>query len=188
MEINEKLDIFFRAVIEAANGKSGEILEEQKNIYQESIASYEEKKKEQFAARVHIAQNQVEKEENRMVSEQILQLKKEYHDRQDARKEELFELVEKKLEEYRKTPAYKEFLVRKIEEAKRYANGENLRIYIDPEDAALRRELAAKAGCGIFVSREAFGGGVRAVIHAKNLLMDESFRVKLAEEKETFLF
>lgn len=188
MEINEKLDLFFRATIEAANGKSQEILEEQEKIYQESIAAYEKKKQEQFGTRVRVAENQVEREENRIVSEQILQLKKEYHDKQELWKEELFGLVTKRLEDYRKTEEYKAFLRQKIAAAEKYAGEDTMQIYLDTADANLREELADGAGCEILVSKEPFGGGIRAVIRDRNLLMDESFDRKLAEEKEKFSF
>ena len=188
MENNEKLDIFFRAAIEAASGKSEEIIEEQKKVYQESIASYEKMKQEELSTRVRIAENQVEKEENRIVSEQLLELKKEYHSRQEERKAELFLLVENRLEEYRKTQEYKNFLLKKIEAAGRYAEENELQVYIDPADRELQRELAAKAGCEVLVSKEAFGGGIRAVIRAGNLLIDESFGRKLTDEKAKFSF
>lgn len=188
MELNEKLDIFFHATIEAANGKSQEILEEQKALYAQSIESYEKMKQEELATRVRIAQSQAEKEENRKISGEILCLKKEYHSRQETRKKELFELVEKHLASYRRTEAYREFLHKKIAEAGRYAGGAAMKIYIDPEDAAYLEELSAKAACEVRVGKESFGGGIRAVIRDRNLLIDESLGRKLAEEKEKFSF
>lgn len=188
MEINDKLDVFFHAAIEAANGKSEAIIEEQKQIYQENIAAYEKKKQEELSTRVRIAENQVEKEENRRVSEQILQMKKDYHSKQESRKEELFALVEQRLADYRTTPEYKSFLEKKMKEAKGYAEGTEMKVYIDPKDGTLQQELETKMGCKVLVSKEAFGGGIRAVMREKNLLMDESFDRKLLEEKEKFSF
>lgn len=188
MEINEKLDIFYRAAIEAANEKSGEFLEEQKKAYEQNIAAYEKKKQEELESRVRIAKKQVEKEENRKISEELLQLKKMYHSEQEKRKEELFLLVEDRLKAYRKTEAYREHLLQKALWAKEYAAAEELEIYIDPSDEKMREELAEKTGCKVMVSGEPFGGGLRAVIRSQNLLMDESFDRKLSEEREQFSF
>lgn len=191
MEINEKLDIFFRTAIEAANEKSEEILEAQKQSYTHSIQAYEKKKQEELETRVRIAQNQVEKEENRIISEKIIELKKEYYTQKEQKKTELFQLVEEKLAEYCKSDAYQNYLLAKMKEAKTYAGESPVTVYIDPTDAHLRTSLQKQMGADgngleILVSRESFGGGMRAVIREKNLLMDESFGRKLAEEKERF--
>ena len=49
-------------------------------------------------------------------------------------------------------------------------------------------ELAARFGFAPVVSREAFMGGMRAVIRSKNILIDNSFATLLREAKEEFVF
>lgn len=188
MEINEKLDIFYQAAIEAANGQSAAMLDEYRIRYEEDLADYRKTKQEQQRSRERIAQERVRKEANRALSEEMVKLKKEYHRTQEEKKRELFILVEQKLAEYRRSKEYPEWLKRKVKAALELAKGAELRVYIDPEDANLKQELENASGNEILVSAYAFGGGIRAVIPSKHILLDESFDSKLAEEKERFSF
>lgn len=188
MEINEKLDIFYRSAIEAANGQSEVILQEYKTAYQDNLAEYERIKQAEQQTRERIAQERVRKEVNRAVSGEIVQLKKEYHGKQEEKKTELFALVEEKLAAYRKSDAYPAYLKRKINEAAAFAKEMEIVVYLDPGDAGLAGQLAKETGCTVSVSETSFGGGVRVLIPERNVLMDESFSGKLAEEKEKFSF
>lgn len=38
------------------------------------------------------------------------------------------------------------------------------------------------------VSKYGFGGGIRALIRARNILIDQSFETKLKEAEEAFVF
>lgn len=186
MEINEKLDTFFHAAIEAANEQSAQILEEQKAACDVSLAEYEAQKQDEQQTRQRIAEEKVRKNVNRALSEQVLALKKEYYREKEREKEELFALVEKKLAAFRGTGDYQEYLVKKIAAAKAFAEGENLTIYLDPADEGWKERLEQKTGCALTVSQEGFSGGIRAVIRSKNILIDDSFARKISEEKEGF--
>ncbi|MBD5555127.1 MAG: hypothetical protein HDQ95_07250 [Roseburia sp.] len=191
MEISEKLDIFFRSAIGAANEESEAILGEQTRIYEESLAEYEKMRQERFEAEERLMHKRIEKEMNRAVSEAILQQKKEYHDRAEQHREELFALVEEKLRAFRRTNEYRKLLVKKINEAKELAEGQECMISLDAEDGPLWQELAHESpalqnGCSFTVSKESFGGGIRAMIPSKNLLMDETLNGKLEEQREAY--
>lgn len=188
MEINEKLDIFYRAAIDAANEQSSALLNKYRARYEKKLADYQQEKEKEKQTRERIAQEQVRKEVNRALSEELLELKKEYHKKQEEKKEELFALVEQKLIQYRKTEKYELLLKEKISRAISFANGEEMRVYIDPADEHLKQKLEEKCGCDISVSAYSFGGGIRAVIPTKNVLIDESFDSKLAAEKEQYSF
>lgn len=188
MEINEKLDIFYRAAIEAANGQSESMRQEYQAAYEKELAEYEKQKQKQQQMRERTVQEQVRKEVNREVSEQMVQIKKEYRSGQEQKEAELFALVEQKLREYRKTDAYIELLKLRIKEAVTYADGEEVTVYLDPEDAGMEAELKRETRCALTVGKESFGGGIRAVIPSKNIWMDESFERRLQEEKEKFSF
>lgn len=188
MEINEKLDIFFRAAIATAEEQSGELLENDKRAYLEELEDYEKTKQDGQQTRERVAEEKVKKEVNRAISEQIVALKKEYHKAQEERKEELFSIVERKLSDYRKTDDYRRFLEEKIKEALVFAKGAEMILYIDPADSELKESLEQETGCVITVSREIFGGGIRAVIRSKNVLIDESFAGRLKVEKESYSF
>ena len=86
------------------------------------------------------------------------------------------------------TPEYLEYLSERIQEARDFAGEDALVVYLDPADQNWIPELAARFGFAPVVSREAFMGGMRAVIHSKNILIDNSFATLLREAKEEFVF
>lgn len=188
MEINKKLDIFYEAAIAAAERQSSDILEEQKKLCRESLEEYGKSRQAAEELGGRIAADKIKKEINRSISEQTFRYKKAYQDRRDQKKKELFDRVEEKLEAYRGTEGYEDFLVRQIEKAKRFAGESAMTVYISPSDSARRARLAERTGQEVAVSDEEFFGGTRAVIPSKNILIDESFAGRLAHEKEREVF
>lgn len=188
MEINEKLDIFYRAAIDAANEQGERMLKEQAAVYQRSLAEYEKERQAGSQMRVRIAKERVKKEVNRQVSGEMMQLKGEYHQKQEEKKTELFALVEEKLKAYRGSEEYRTLLKEKLNKALEFARGEAITVYLDPEDEPLKAELEMESGCELAVSDIPFGGGIRVMIPSRNVMMDESFAGRLAEEREKFSF
>lgn len=188
MEINEKLDIFYRASIDAADTKSREMLEEQKRIYGEMLAEYEQRKKEEQRARVRAAEAKVRREINRAASGAMMGEKMRCHARQEEWKAALFEEVEARIQKFRETEEYGQLLIKKIKEAQAFAKGGELTVYLDAEDAPFMERVKSETGCTPVLSEESFGGGIRAVIPSKNMLLEESFSEKLRKEREGFSF
>lgn len=192
MEIGEKLDIFYRAAVETAKEQAGAIAAESGADCRRQLLDYEEQKKKQQNARERVAAERVRKEVNREVSAILLEQKREYHAAQEQKKEQLFARVEEKLAAYRKTDAYVSLLTAKIKRAVEFADGEALTVYLDAEDEELLPQLrTAQEGCPnctVTVGNERFGGGIRAAIPAKNILLDEAFGSRLYEEREKFSF
>ena len=54
-------------------------------------------------------------------------------------------------------------------------------VYIDPEDICHKSAISAGANVAVIVSEYSFGGGVRAVISKRGILIDQSFDTKLKE-------
>lgn len=188
MEINEKLDIFYRASVSAADAQSREMLEEQKRIYQEMLADYEKRKEEEQQTRVRAAEARVRREINREISRAMVEEKMRCHAKQEEWKAELFETVAERIQKFRETEDYRRLLTEKIKEAQALADGGELTVYIDPEDAPLIERLKDETGCAAVLCDEPFGGGIRAVIPSKNVLLEESFSEKMKREREGFSF
>ncbi len=186
MEIKEKLDAFYTAAIEAAKSKGDAVVNEYTKIYEESISEYEKQKRKEYES-IRLGRDaEIRHEINREVSERILLLKKEYHEETIKKKEQLFACVSKKLAEYKKTEEYRECLARKIRTAFEIAKGEAVTVYLDASDASLKETVEAETGCELTISETDFMGGIRAVIRSKNMLIDESFLSRLAEEKASY--
>lgn len=192
MEISEKLDIFYRAAVETAREQGEAITAESKRSCDEQLSDYENYKRQQQETRERIVAERVRKEVNREVSAILMEQKREYHSAQEQKKEMLFARVEEKLADYRKTDAYVSLLAGKLRKAVEFADGEELTVYLDAEDAALLPQLRAvseeSGNCTVTVGSEKFGGGIRAAIPAKNVLLDEAFGSRLSEEREKFSF
>ena len=90
------------------------------------------------------------------------------------------------LARFAETPEYHRLLVKQLREAVEFAKGEELILYVDPSDAERVVSLEVEVGAPITVSSYSFLGGSRAVIPGRNILIDNSFVTKLAEEKEKF--
>ena len=184
MEINEKLEVFFGAAIGAANSQSESMLDEQKNIYQSAMEEHEQSCRDTLESSRRIFLEKQKKEVNRRVAEQTMAWKKDYQALKEQKTKELFEMVKEKLLSYRRTDAYEALLLAQIDKAKEFAQGEDLTVFISPSDQERQAVLEEKSGCRVEIAEEEFSGGMRAVIPAKNVLIDESFaeRMKRAEE------
>ena len=175
MEINEKLEVFFGAAIGAANSQSESMLDEQKNIYQSAMEEHEQSCRDALKSSRRIFLEKQKKEVNRRNADQALK---------EQKTEELFEMVKEKLLSYRRTDAYEAFLLAQIGKAKEFAQGEDLTVFISPSDQERQAVLEEKSGCRVEIAEDEFSGGMRAVIPAKNVLIDESFAERMKHAGE----
>lgn len=117
-----------------------------------------------------------------------LEIKREMGKTQKRLKKQLFKEVKELLQNYMQTEEYKELLVSYIEKAAKFANGEEMTLYINPTDEDKKAYLEEHTGMTLTVSKEDFTGGVRAVIHKRNILIDYAFRGALDREYHNFAF
>ena len=106
---------------------------------------------------------------------------------QQELKDKIFHEARQMVDAYMKTKEYDEFLVKCIRQAEKYAGDDLVTIYINASDEGKRGELEAMTGVSLTISKEGFIGGVRAVIHSRNILIDHSFLTQLRDEYEKFL-
>ena len=79
---------------------------------------------------------------------------------------------------------YEAFLLAQIGKAKEFAQGEDLTVFISPSDQERQAVLEEKSGCRVEIAEDEFSGGMRAVIPAKNVLIDESFAERMKHAGE----
>lgn len=125
---------------------------------------------------------------NQALAKSQLEIKRQQSKVQLELKDKIFEEAETLIDEFMKTTAYDEFLVKCIRKAVDFAGNEDLTIYINPTDEKKRADLEAATGVSLTVSTEDFRGGVRAVIRSRNILIDNSFNTQLKEQYDKFLF
>lgn len=185
MTLDEKLEQFYNAAIESATSQNIQIIDE----YQKSLQIiYDEHKIEAIRKAETTYRLEAEKllrEKNRQLSNEVILLKRKLSEKASELKTKLFEDVTNKLREFMKTPNYFDLLCNQIKEAKDFAGNETIIIYINPTDSDLLSTLEAATNTTLTLSTREFIGGTRAVIHNKNILIDNSFLTKLEESKNS---
>ena len=108
--------------------------------------------------------------------------------RRQELKDKIFDEARSLVDDYMKTEAYTDFLIKCIKQAGHYAGTDPVIIYLNPSDETKRPELEDATGVHLTISAEDFIGGVRAVIRARNILIDNSFKTQLRNEYDKFMF
>lgn len=188
MEITEKLNIFYSSAIDAANKLSSDDMQEYKDSMKKLFEEYAANLREEFIARYQTEAVKMSRDVNRRVSETLTERKRILNRYQQEKKEALFAVVKEKIAAFRKTPAYDDWLASRIRMAKDFARGDMIMIYLDPEDADRQTKLEIEGGCVLTLSKSSFGGGIRAVLRSRNILIDESFETLLRQEWEAYTF
>ncbi len=188
MENKEKLNIFYTSALEAANKRSSEDMRQFGVAMEKRMEEFRKQKKEELTSRYQTEAEKLKRELNRHVSEAVTELKRRLNEHQQEKKEVIFDMVSSRLKDYRQTERYRDYLIAKIRMAKEFARQEAVVIYIDPADQDQKEFLEQTCGCSLTVSQQEFGGGIRAVVRSKNVLIDESFQTKLNQEREAYTF
>ena len=180
MTIEEKMDHFRSLSLESASSKSAESLSSYKQSLDDETASQlaEESKK--------ALMNQVRANSKKKLSSEQMKIKKELTQKQSAIKIEVFDRVREKLLEYRKTNDYLVYLENQIKNIMSEYSDVDITIYIDPNDSSLLDELKSKTGGNIEIYNKEFLGGTRTIVPEKNILIDNSFKTRLADQQDLF--
>lgn len=185
---DEKLLHFQEFTMADAREQCNRLLDE----YTASLeAVFEEHKQEKLRQSELIIKTEtegLERNKNKELSKQHLHIRRKITRKQNELKEKLFLEVKDLLLDYMKTADYENLLLTQIKEAVSFAKGQEMIIYIDPADASKQSDLESKTGAKLTVSEYSFLGGTRAIISARNILIDNSFESKLAERKENYTF
>lgn len=186
MNTEKKLNHFRDISIQAAYSQSTDILEKYKSGLDEIFDNH--KKEAEIAAKstLEIKKEIIRKNIKKDLSDCETKSKRNITLKTNNCKEKLFEEVKNKISEYRKCDDYISLLVSLINDCEKYAEDDELKIYIDKNDSNLKNSLSKLVKADIFINDFSFGGGIRAIIPAKNILIDETFDTKLSEIKENY--
>lgn len=188
MTTEEKLSHFQEFTMQDARNKSNALLDEYNSSLEKIFEEHKEHKLRQAQLEIKTETESLERAKNKELSKQNLHIKRKITRKQDELKDKLFVEVRNLLADYMATPEYNELLIKQIKTAKEFANDLDVIIYIDPADSKRLSSLELAANASLTVSEYSFSGGTRAVIPAKNILIDNSFETKLLEVKENFSF
>lgn len=188
MTTEEKLNHFLESSLNEARKKSEGIIQEYQNALDQQYEEHKVFKTKEAETSLRQETAALVRSMNKDLSLERLAIKRTITQKNTELKDALFTEVKNRLEEYMSTAEYDHLMVRQIKEALAFAGDDEVRIYIDPADSTKQMELSVATNANIKVSAYSFGGGTRAVIPAKNILIDNSFDTKLREEKEAFRF
>jgi vacuolar-type H+-ATPase subunit E/Vma4 len=174
--------------MEEARGEGNAIIKQHEDALRQLAKQHEEEVKRQVETRIKAEQVSAKQQLNMAMSKAQLELKREISATQFELKKELFQEVKEKLNDYMQTPQYQALLVTYIEKAAGFADGKEMTIYLNPSDARWKDYLEEHTGMKLTISKEDFIGGVRAVIHERNILVDYAFKGALENESHKFSF
>ena len=188
MTIEEKIARLQSSAMTEARAQGNTIIWQHKKALMTIYEQHETEARRQAENRIKAEQTNIRHQLNMSASKAQLDMKQEYGKTQKRLKKQLFKEVEEILQDYMKTEEYKHLLVEYIENAAKFANGAAMTIYINPTDAKLKDYLEEHTGVTITVSKEDFIGGIRTVVHERNILIDHAFKGAIEREYHKFVF
>lgn len=184
----EKLQHFYNASIESAAKDAEQLKNEHQEALDKIFQEHKETKERQAKAQLQTESDNLKREINKTVSARQLEYRRILSSRTEEFKKKIFQEVEEKLNGFKSSSDYTDYLCSRIHEALDFAGEDEMVIYIDPSDEALLPALTQRLGFAPTLSRESWMGGMRAVIRSKNILIDNSFATLLHDAKEEFIF
>ncbi|MCI8511454.1 MAG: ATPase [Lachnospiraceae bacterium] len=188
MTIDLKLQRFEEICLKDAKRQYDEAISEYTARQESLLDEYKKKARMQAEQQIEAEMEKIRRNLNRELSVNQIAIRRACSQKQARLRRELFAMLRQRLERFMESPAYEELLEHQIRQAKEFAGCEEIHIYMDPADERFRDSLSQKTGCEIRISQYPFFGGTRAVISARNILIDNSFETRLKEAEENFQF
>ncbi len=187
MTLDEKLEQFYKSAVDSATSQNLQLVDEYKKSLQKIYDDHKEDVTRKSEIAFRAASEKLIREKNIALSTETINIKRKINEKAAEITDKIFKEVYERVLSFMKTPDYMNLLAKQITTANNFARGEEVTIYINPSDENLKAELESKAGVTLTISTIDFIGGIRAVIHKKNILIDNSFLTKLEESKDTFM-
>lgn len=188
MTLDEKIAYLQMTSMEQARAEGNAIIDTHKEALEKIFEDHKAEAIRQAETRIKAETTNARLTLNQAVAKSQLDIKRRQGKVQQELKDKVFEEAGEIIQEYMKTEAYDDFLIKCIRQAERYAGTSEIIIYINPSDEHKRSDLEDATGVHLTVSAEDFIGGVRAVIRSRNILIDNSFKTQLRNEYDRFLF
>lgn len=188
MTTEEKLKHFRAAALEEARQKSTEAIEEHRRALDTLYAEHAADKNRQAALQIKTETDRLKRQNNIELAKERLAIKRELSKKHEELKEKLFVEVQEQLADYMVSTKYQQLLISQIKDILKFANGQPVDIYIDPADQSRLTSLEVAVGHPLKLSEHSFGGGTRAILPDRHILIDNSFSSKLKEVKRNFTF
>lgn len=188
MTLEEKISHLQTTSMEQARAEGNAIIDSHKEALEKVFEDHKTEALHQSETRIKAESTSARLAMNQAAAKSQLEIKRRQGTVQQELKDKIFKEALSLTEDYMKTEAYEDFLIRCIRQAKEFAGKDEVTIYINPTDEKKRSALEDATRVRLTVSAEDFIGGVRAVIRSRNVLIDNSFKTQLRNEYDKFLF
>ena len=187
MTIEEKLQHFTMVTIESVHEECEKSLEEFKREQDWKFETHKEQHLKEVRIREKTLRDAIERKASKEYTYEQLHIKRKINHKQNELKARLFELVEKRLNDFKETNEYKELIIKEIKEAQNIAKDSELKVYIGSNDENMLEAIYKECGISPALSDNIVKGGMRAEIPSKNILIDNTFETKIGEAWEKFI-
>lgn len=181
MTIDEKLQHFMDVTTEKVNAENAKQMQEYEQGLEKVYEDYKETALRKSELALKLKEESLKKQMNADLAAEQITIREQTGNLLRELDEKLSSEVKGKLERYMATSEYETYLVNQVREIVKFADGDDVTVYIDPEDVCHKSAISAGANVAVTVSEYSFGGGVRAVISKRGILIDQSFDTKLKE-------
>lgn len=189
MTLEEKIAHLQTSSMENARAESNAIIDAHRDALEKLYQDHKEEALRQSETRIKSETIKARQDLNKAMAKTQLDIKRKQSTIQQELKDKLFKEVYDLVDDFMKTEQYEDTLIKWIKEALEFAGGaENVIIYINPSDETRQSDLRDATGVNLVISREDFIGGIRAVIHDRNILIDHSFKTNINDEYAKFIF
>ena len=188
MTLEEKIAHLQTTSMEQARAEGNAIIDSHREALEKVLEDHKAEALRQSETRIKAETTNARLSLNQAAAKSQLEIKRRQGKVQQELKDKIFEEVMGLVNDYMKTEAYGDFLVRCIRQAVHFAGQDPVTIYLNPSDEAKRADLEDATGVHLTISAEDFIGGVRAVIRSRTILIDNSFRTQLRNEYDKFIF
>ena len=178
MTLEEKISHLQSTSMEQARAEGNAIIDTHREALEKILEDHKAEARRQSETRVKAETTNARLSYNQAAAKSQLEIKRRQGKVQQELKDKIFEEAESLADDYMKTEAYQDFLIRCIRQAADFAGNDP-----DKKDA-----LESATNTALTISTEDFRGGVRAVIRSRNILIDNSFKTQLRNEYDKFMF
>ncbi len=114
MTTEEKLTHFLEASIERATRQSTQIIDDYKKALDKLFEEHKTDSQRKADLQLRLGRDILERDMNKELSREQIQIKRDMAKKQDSLKEQLFQEVQELLEKYMASPDYKKLLLKQI--------------------------------------------------------------------------
>ncbi len=188
MNVEHKLDIFYRKSIDATTKEVDLDIAEYEEQLNKELEIYDLKKKEDSVIRINQQKMKINSAFNKEFSDNMWTNKSRLAKIRTSLREELFDSVKKEIIEHKRKSCYIEELNDSILDVIEIANNEKIIFYFNIDDMNLLDKLKIPENSDILEADINLIGGFRAIVPSQNIMIDKSYATALQKQENDFYY